>query len=72
MQNGTSRKKHSKSAPEATRAAVTRTAPNSTPLNFKVPEEFRRDFKTYAAQHNMKLNQVLFDAFAALKEKDVK
>jgi len=42
------------------------------PLNFKVSEEFRREFKTYAAQHNMKLNQVLFDAFAALKESDAR
>ena len=45
-------------------------ASNSIPLNFKVPEEFRREFRTYAALHNMKLNQVLFNAFAALKEKD--
>jgi hypothetical protein len=37
-----------------------------------VSEEFRREFKTYAAQHNMKLNQVLFDAFAALKERDAR
>ncbi len=43
---------------------------NTSPLNFKVPAEFRREFKTYAAQHNMKLNQLLFEAFAALKEKD--
>ena len=43
---------------------------NSAPLNFKVSEEFRREFKTYAAQHNMKLNKLLVDAFAALKERD--
>jgi len=39
------------------------------PLNFKVPPEFRRAFKTYAAQHNKKLNQLLYEAFAALKAK---
>lgn len=38
-----------------------------TPLNFKVSAEFRREFKTYAAQHNKKLNQLLYEAFAALK-----
>jgi hypothetical protein len=39
------------------------------PLNFKVPADFRREFKTYAAQHNKKLNQLLYEAFAALKAK---
>jgi hypothetical protein len=39
----------------------------NTPLNFKVPLDFRREFKTYAAQHNKKLNQLLYEAFAALK-----
>jgi len=33
------------------------------PLNFRVPSEFRRRFKTYAAQHDMKLNELLFKAF---------
>lgn len=37
------------------------------PLNFKVSAEFRREFKTYAAQHNKKLNQLLYESFAALK-----
>jgi hypothetical protein len=40
------------------------------PLNFKVPSDFRREFKTYAAQHNKKLNQLLYEAFAALKAKN--
>jgi hypothetical protein len=39
----------------------------STPLNFKVSSEFRREFKTYAAQHNKKLNQLLYESFNALK-----
>ena len=37
------------------------------PLNFKVSADFRREFKTYAAQHNKKLNQLLYESFAALK-----
>ena len=41
----------------------------SMPLNFKVPADFRREFKTYAAQHDKKLNQLLVEAFAALKAK---
>jgi len=40
------------------------------PLNFKVPADFRRDSKTYAAQQNKKLNQLLYEAFAALKAKN--
>ena len=38
-----------------------------TPLNFKVPEEFHREFKTYAAQHGKKMVQVLQEAFTLLK-----
>ena len=37
----------------------------SLPLNFKVPEQFRREFKTYAAAHGLKLNQLLYKAFEA-------
>jgi hypothetical protein len=40
-----------------------------TPLNFKVSAEFRREFKTFAAQNNKKLYQLLYEAFAALKSK---
>jgi hypothetical protein len=39
----------------------------TAPLNFKVSPEFRREFKTYAAQHNKKLNQLLYEAFKSLK-----
>ena len=45
-------------------------ASGTMPLNFKVPYDFRREFKTYAAQHNKKLNQLLYEAFAALKAKN--
>jgi|HubBroStandDraft_4_1064222.scaffolds.fasta_scaffold287523_2 hypothetical protein len=40
-----------------------------TPLNFKVPQEFHRDFKTFAAQHSKKMVEVLQEAFVLLKEK---
>lgn len=39
------------------------------PLNFRVPAEFRRRFKTYAAQHDMKLNELLYKAFDAYAKK---
>jgi len=45
--------------------------PVDAPLNFKVSAEFRREFKTYAAQHNKKLKQLLYEAFAALKASHV-
>lgn len=52
---------------EAAPSSRTGGATKDAPLNFKVSAEFRREFKTYAAQHNMKLNQLLYEAFAALK-----
>ncbi len=35
-------------------------------LNFRVPNEFRRRFRGYAASHDLKLNEVLYKAFEAL------
>ena len=53
-----------------TRAAAPAAAPapageegNSLPLNFRVPADFRRRFKMYAAAHDMKLNELLYRAF---------
>jgi hypothetical protein len=40
-----------------------------TPLNFKVPHEFHREFKTFAAQHGKKMVEILQEAFASLKDK---
>ncbi|MGD0010111.1 MAG: hypothetical protein ABSE93_16390 [Terriglobia bacterium] len=54
-------------APRPTRKADKPDAARAMPLNFKVSADFRREFKTYAAQHNKKLNQLLYEAFAALK-----
>jgi hypothetical protein len=39
-------------------------------LNFRVPEAFRREFKTYAAQHDMKLNELLRRSFEALRRQN--
>lgn len=36
---------------------------NNVPLNFRVPAEFRRRFRMFAAAHDMKLNKLLQDAF---------
>ncbi len=35
----------------------------SVPINFKMPPTFVREFKTYAASHGMKLNELLAKAF---------
>lgn len=45
------------------------TEPVLSPLNFKVPHEFHREFKTFAAQHGKKMVEVLQEAFASLKDK---
>jgi hypothetical protein len=37
------------------------------PLNFRIPASLRRAFKTYAAQHDMKLNELLRVAFEAYR-----
>lgn len=53
---------------------VTRTDPGRasregelSPLNFRVPAGFRREFKTYAAQHDLKLNELLRRSFEAYR-----
>jgi hypothetical protein len=38
------------------------------PLNFKVTKAFRREFKTYASQHDMKMVELLHEAFRLVKE----
>ncbi len=39
-----------------------------TPLNFRVPAVFRREFKTYAARHDLKLNELLRRSFEAYRQ----
>ena len=41
--------------------------PASEPLNFRVTAAFRRDFRVYAAENNLKLNELLVLAFNAYK-----
>lgn len=38
-----------------------------SPLNFRVPAAFRREFKTYAAGHDLKLNELLRRSFEAYR-----
>jgi hypothetical protein len=38
------------------------------PLNFRVSAEFRREFKTYAAAHDLKLNKLLTLSFQTYRK----
>ena len=38
------------------------------PLNFRVSAAFRREFKTYAARHDLKLNELLRRGFEAYRQ----
>jgi hypothetical protein len=40
---------------------------NLTPLNFRVGASFRREFRTYAATHDLKLNELLHLCFEAYR-----
>ena len=37
------------------------------PLNFRVSADFRREFKTYAAAHDLKLNELLVKSFQSYR-----
>jgi hypothetical protein len=41
---------------------------NLAPLNFRIPASFRREFKTYAATHDLKLNELLRRCFQAYRK----
>ena len=41
----------------------------ATPMNFKVPPDFRRDFKVYAAQRGKAMLELLQEAVRLLKER---
>ena len=41
--------------------------PIFTPLNFRIPASFRREFRTYAATHDLKLNELLRLCFEAYR-----
>ena len=51
--------------PAAARAPAKEGKGALTPLNFRVPAGFRREFKTYAARHDLKLNELLRRSFEA-------
>ena len=68
--NSVPRNAHTR-VPQVTRNSAKPDQSVDAPLNFKVSAEFRREFKTYAAQHNKKLKQLLYEAFAALKASHV-
>jgi hypothetical protein len=40
---------------------------NLAPLNFRIPASFRREFRTYAATHDLKLNELLRLSFEAYR-----
>jgi hypothetical protein len=40
-----------------------------TPMNFRVPETFHREFKLYAVQHGMSMVDLLQKSFRLMKEK---
>ena len=40
------------------------------PLNFRVPEAFRREFKVYAAKNGLKLNELLRLSFEAYRRQN--
>ncbi len=57
-------------APDAIAAAAMPAVVNAgegrealVPLNFRVPTSFRRQYKTYAASHDRKLNELLYLCF---------
>ncbi len=37
-------------------------------LNFKIPPEFHREFKTWAASHDISMTALLVEAFNTLRE----
>ncbi len=40
------------------------------PFNFRVSAEFRREFKTYAAAHDLKLNKLLALSFQTYRKQN--
>jgi hypothetical protein len=51
---------------------ATETVEAGQPLNFRVSAEFRRQFKVYAAQHGLKLNELLRLSFEAYRSQNGK
>jgi hypothetical protein len=51
-----------------TRSAAMPEETGLAPLNFRVSADFRREFKTYAAAHDLKLNRLLMMSFNAYRK----
>jgi hypothetical protein len=49
-------------------ASVSADSGGLQPLNFRVRAEFRREFKAYAAAHDLKLNELLRRSFEAYRK----
>jgi hypothetical protein len=65
-------KTRTKDSQQANSASASFDKPESaalTPLNFKVPEKFHREFKTYAAQHGVTMLELLQEGFRLVKER---
>lgn len=43
-----------------------------TPMNFRVPETFHREFKLYAVQHGISMVDLLQKSFRLMKEKQAR
>ena len=69
MAKRTSQKRAPQSLAKAAEPISSSASTEFTPLNFKVPQNFHRDFKIFAAQHSKKMVEVLQEAFALLKDK---
>jgi hypothetical protein len=52
------------------RAANEETEANLAPLNFRVSATFRREFRTYAATHDLKLNELLRLSFESYRRQN--
>lgn len=56
--------------PAAPPPAVGQGEVGGQPLNFRVSDSFRREFKVYAAQHGLKLNELLRLSFEAYRSQN--
>jgi hypothetical protein len=68
------RKNSRQGAAEANASAVAtlrsgRALPRLASMNFKVTEEFRREFKTHAAQNGKSMLELLQEGFELVKER---
>lgn len=58
--------------PELQAASAGQGDSGGQPLNFRVPDAFRREFKVYAAQNGLKLNELLRLSFEAYRRQSDK